>query len=216
MSAEPASPPVVPQASHFGSDEARSQAAHVGMWVFLATEVLLFAALFTAYAVYRVDYPETFRAAREHMKVGIGTANTYLLVTSSICVAFAVWAVRQERTGLATFLLLVAVVLGLGFLTLKGVEYAEHVREGALPGRWYALEEFPRPGASLYFTLYFLLTGVHALHVLVGVSVLAVLTVQTAWGKYSGRYHTPLELGGMYWHLVDIIWLFVWPLLYLV
>lgn len=209
-------PPVVPHARHFGSEAAREQAAQVGMWVFLATEVLLFAALFVAYTVYRYDYPETFRLAREHMKVGIGTVNTYLLVTSSVFVAFAVWAVRRERTGLCTLLLLLAAVLGLAFLALKGVEYAEHVREGALPGRWYRLEEFPRPGAPLYFTLYFAMTGLHALHVTVGVGTLLTLALQTAWGKYGGRYHTPIELGGMYWHLVDIIWLFVWPLLYLV
>ncbi|NOJ94228.1 cytochrome c oxidase subunit 3 family protein [Corallococcus coralloides] len=200
---------------HWGSESARRQAAYLGMWVFIATEVLLFAGLFTAYGVYRSVYPEVFRAAQLTMDVGLGTLNTFILVTSSIVVALAVHAVRGDRPGLGGALLLVAALLGVVFLVVKGVEYAHHVREGGLPGEAYRFTEVPRVGASLFFTLYYLLTGIHALHVTVGVSVLTVLGVRSAAGTFGAGYATPVELGGMYWHLVDVIWLFVYPILYL-
>ena len=212
MSPESAPAPAGP----FGSAEARVAAAHRGMWVFIATEVLLFAALFTSYGVYRLSYPELFVEARTHMNLLYGTINTYVLVTSSVFVALAVWAIRAARPWLSALLLTCAMGLGIVFLVVKGLEYAEHFHEGALPGRWYALEAFPQPGANLYFSLYYLMTGLHAVHVLVGTCVLGVLAFQTATLKFTSEFHTPIELGGMYWHLVDVIWLFVWPLLYLV
>lgn len=200
---------------HWGSESARKQAAHLGMWIFISTEVLLFAALFTAYGVYRSVYPEAWREAQLHMSVGLGTVNTFLLVASSIVVALAVHAVREDRPGLGGALLALAALMGVAFLVLKGVEYAHHVEEGGLPGQWYRMRELQKPGSALFFTLYFLLTGFHALHVTLGVCVLTVLAVQSASGKFSARYTTPVELGGMYWHLVDVIWLFVYPLIYL-
>ena len=203
-------------ADHFGGEGARIAAAHLGMWVFIATEVLLFGALFTSYGVYRLEYPELFHEARTHMSLLYGTFNTYVLVTSSIFVALAIWAIRSSRSWLSALLLSCAMALGIVFMVVKGLEYAEHVREGAMPGHWYALEAFAEPGANLYFSLYYLLTGLHAVHVMIGTCMLGVLAFQTAAGKFSAVFHTPLELGGMYWHLVDVIWLFVWPLLYLV
>lgn len=200
---------------HWGSESARRQAAHLGMWVFISTEVLLFAALFTAYGVYRSVYPEVFREAQHHMDVTLGTVNTFLLVTSSVLVALAVHAVRESRPGLCGALLALAAVMGVVFLVIKGVEYGHHVEEGGLPGDWYRLEDLPETGGSLFFSLYFLLTGFHALHVTVGVCALTVLAVQSASGKFSASYATPVELGGMYWHLVDVIWLFVYPIMYL-
>lgn len=207
--------PVVPHAEHFGDEASRQDAAHLGMWIFLATEVLLFAGLFAAYSMYRLAYPEVFQQARHHMEVTIGTINTYVLVTSSVFVALAIASIRSGRELAASALLACAVLLGITFLSLKGVEYAKHVREGGLPGAHYALHDFAVPGASLYFTLYWIMTGVHSVHVAVGVGVLSVLSFQTLSGKFNARYHTPLELGGMYWHLVDVVWLFLWPLLYL-
>ncbi len=215
MPSEETMRPVVPQAAHFGDEASRQQAAHMGMWVFLATEVLLFAGLFASYALYRLAYPEVFHQAREHMDVKLGTINTYVLVSSSVLVALAVAAIRGRRDLVASGLLLGAALLGVTFLSIKGVEYTHHMHEGALPGAHYALHKFAVPGASLYFTLYWVMTGVHALHVLIGVGVLGVLGLRTAAGDFSAAYHTPVELGGMYWHLVDVVWLFLWPLLYL-
>jgi len=207
--------PVVPHAEHFGDEASRQNAAHLGMWIFLATEVLLFAALFAPYALYRLAYPELFHQAREHMDLTLGTINTYVLVSSSVLVALAVASIRKGRELVASALLVGAVVLGITFLCIKGMEYAHHAKDKALPGAHYAFHQFAVPGASLYFTLYWIMTGVHAVHVTVGVGVLSVLCGQTLSGKFSAAYHTPLELGGMYWHLVDIVWLFLWPLLYL-
>jgi cytochrome c oxidase subunit III len=207
--------PVVPHAEHFGDEASRQDAAHLGMWIFLATEVLLFAGLFAAYALYRLAYPEVFHQGREHMDATLGTINTYVLVSSSVLVALAVASIRRGRQLSASALLAGAVVLGMVFLCIKGMEYTHHARDKALPGVHYAFREFSVPGASLYFTLYWLMTGVHAVHVAVGVGVLSVLSFQTLGGKFNATYHTPLELGGMYWHLVDIVWLFLWPLLYL-
>ncbi|MBU8897293.1 cytochrome c oxidase subunit 3 family protein [Corallococcus sp. H22C18031201] len=202
-------------AEHWGSEAARAHAAHLGMWLFISTEVLLFAALFTTYGVYRSVYPEVWREAQAHMDVTLGTVNTVVLVTSSVLVALAVHATREGRPGTGGALLGLAALLGVTFLVLKGVEYAGHAREGGLPGEWYRLEALPKPGASLFFSLYYLLTGLHAVHVTLGVGVLTVLAVRAAAGGFSASDHTPLELGGMYWHLVDVIWLFVYPILYL-
>ncbi|MCE9670217.1 cytochrome c oxidase subunit 3 family protein [Myxococcus stipitatus] len=207
--------PVVPQARHFGDEASRQDAAHVGMWVFLASEVMLFTALFTAYALYRYAYPDAFHQGRAYMDVGLGTLNTYVLVTSSILVALAITSVRAGRDMRAGMFLLGAWVLGVGFLCIKGMEYAHHAHDGALPGAWYDFDDFAVPGASLFFTLYWVMTGIHAIHVLVGLGVLSTLVVRALSGRFSAAYHTPLELGGMYWHLVDIVWLFLWPLLYL-
>ncbi|WP_338868695.1 cytochrome c oxidase subunit 3 [Myxococcus stipitatus] len=208
--------PVVTQALHFGAEAARQDAAHMGMWVFLASEVMLFTGLFTAYALYRLAYPEVFLHGREHMEVTLGTVNTYVLITSSVFVALGIAFIRRGREWGAGMWFAGAVLLGLTFLTIKGVEYAHHIRDGALPGAHYDFDGFAVPGANLYFTLYWVMTGVHAVHVAVGVSVLSVLVFRTFGGAFGVAYHTPLELGGMYWHLVDLIWLFLWPLLYLV
>jgi cytochrome c oxidase subunit 3 len=202
--------------AHFGDRAARDHAAHLGMWVFLATELLLFTVMFATYALYRADFSLTFREGHRHMAVAIGTANTYVLVTSSVFVALAVAQGRAGSRRICAGLLGVAIALGATFLVLKGIEYAQHVRDGALPGVHYRLSEFARPGASLFFSLYWLMTGVHALHVVIGLGVLISLTVLALRGRFTPDAHGPLEIGGMYWHLVDVIWLFLWPLFYLV
>jgi cytochrome c oxidase subunit 3 len=204
------------RAAHFGDRTARDHAAHLGMWVFLATELLLFTVMFATYALYRADFSSTFREGHRHMAVAIGTANTYVLVTSSVFVALAVAQGRVGSRRLCAALLGVAILLGATFLVLKGIEYAQHVRDGALPGVHYRLSEFQQPGASLFFSLYWLMTGVHALHVVIGLGVLISLTVLALKGRFTADEHGPLEVGGMYWHLVDVIWLFLWPLFYLV
>jgi cytochrome c oxidase subunit 3 len=203
-------------AAHFGDDEARTHAAHLGMWLFLASEVLLFTVMFTAYALYRFDYGPMFHEGRKHMAVGLGTANTYILVSSSVLVALAVERGRSGHRLSCTLLLAGAFLLGAAFLVVKGIEYRQHIIEGALPGYRYRLD-FPRgAGASIFFSLYWLMTGVHALHVVMGMSVLGALAVLAARGRFTPGHHSPLEIGGMYWHLVDVLWLFLWPLFYLV
>jgi cytochrome c oxidase subunit 3 len=202
-------------ADHFATLAQQEQASHLGMWLFLTSEVLLFGALFGLYTGYRLEYAADFAQAVQHNNIAIGTINTALLVTSSFSAAWAVHSARLgSRRGVVTSLA-VTLLLGLGFLVLKLVEYLEHFQAGIYPGALYHSTELPSHGANLFFTLYFFLTGLHALHVVAGLSALAVLAVLGWLGRHTPERHTSLELGVLYWHLVDVIWIFVWPLMYL-
>jgi cytochrome c oxidase subunit 3 len=203
-------------AHHFESLEKQAHAARLGMWLFLATEVLLFTALFAAYAVYRYLFHDSFAEASRHIETWIGLVNTIVLVTSSFTVAMGLHrATRGDGKGTALFFG-VSVLLALVFLGFKAVEYTHHFQEGQLPGRFYTYAEVTGPGASLFFSLYFLITGLHGIHVIIGMTVLAVTAFRAARGAFSVEYHVPVELAGLYWHLVDLIWIFVFPLIYLI
>jgi len=193
----------------------QKDAARLGMWAFLGSEALLFTGLFALYAAYRALYPSEFSAAVAHNDARLGTLNTFILLTSSFTVALSVHEVRMERPRRAALLLLGSVLLGFVFLGVKFTEYAAHFRLGIYPGAAYHFTELTGYGPQVFFTLYFFSTGLHALHVTAGMGVLAWLALSTARGKYTPLYHTPLELGALYWHLVDIIWIFLWPCLYL-
>ncbi len=203
-------------AHHFESLEKQAHAARLGMWVFLATEVLLFTALFAAYSVYRFLFGDTFSQASRHIETWIGAVNTLVLVTSSFTVALGFHrSTRGDGRGTARFFGL-SVLLALVFLGFKAIEYSHHFEEGQLPGRFYTYSAVQGPGASLFFSLYFLITGLHAIHVLIGMTVLAVIGVRAGRGAFTAEYHVPVELAGLYWHLVDVIWIFVFPLIYLI
>jgi cytochrome c oxidase subunit III len=204
--------PLVEQFEDLGKQK---DAARLGMWAFLGSEVLLFAGLFGLYAAYRSLYPREFALAILHNNATIGTVNTFVLLTSSFTVALSVHAVRVQRTRLAALLLGASVVLALVFLALKMTEYAEHFREGIYPGPRYAYHELSGYGVQMFFNLYFLTTGLHAIHVTGGAAVLVYLIFGIRKGRYSHSYDTPVELGALYWHLVDVIWIFLWPCLYL-
>ncbi len=193
----------------------QDHAARLAMWVFLGSEILLFAALFALYACYRAMYPDDFARAADHNNVVIGTINTFVLITSSATVALALWAVRLGLRRLTSGLLIFSIACGVLFLILKGVEYGEHFQEGFYPGEGYRNLELPTPGARLFFSLYYLITGLHAIHVVVGLLVLCWLAVGSLRGQFGPHDHVRFELGTLYWHLVDIVWIFVWPLLYL-
>ena len=195
--------------------EKQTHAARLGMWLFLASELLLFMGLFALYAGYRALYPRDFAAAIAHNSVAIGTAMTVILITSSFTVAAAVGAVRASRPRVAAWLLFLSVAMGLGFLVLKGVEYAQHFREGIFPAGAYHFAALPTFGAKMAFTLYFAMTALHGLHVVVGTGLLLWVGIGAFRGRYWSYDETPVELSGLYWHLVDVIWIFLWPLLYL-
>lgn len=203
-------------AEHFESLDKQQHAVRLGMWVFLGSETLLFAALFALYAAYRAVYPAEFLAASHHNDVTIGTINTVVLISSSFSVAWALHSVRHGARRAGALSLGVTVLLGLVFLGLKLVEYADHFRHGIYPGQLYAFAELPGHGATLFFTLYYFLTGLHALHVLGGMTFLALLIRPVVRARIHQRDHVLLENGALYWHLVDLIWIFLWPLLYLV
>lgn len=200
----------------YDSLERQHVTARLGMWVFLSSESLLFAGLLALYAAYRFLYPAEFRAASAHANLVIGTVNTYILLTSSLTVALAIHATRHGRRRRTVGLLWATIALGLAFDVLKIIEYAQHLAEGLAPGMFYAYDALPSHGVVLYVTLYYLLTGLHALHVTGGVGVLAWLAVRAQRGDFTPQSHIALELGGLYWHLVDLVWIFLWPLLYLI
>jgi len=203
-------------AEQFERPEQQREAATLGMWVFLATEVLFFGGLFAAYTVGRILYPDAFAAASRHTDVLIGSINTALLLTSSLTMALAVRAGKQGHSRAITWLLLATLLLGLGFLGLKGVEYTEDFHEHLVPALNISVEGPYEPQQELFFILYFLTTGLHAIHVTVGVCVIGALIAMNIHGRFSKSYYTPVEIGGLYWHFVDIVWIFLYPLLYLV
>jgi cytochrome c oxidase subunit 3 len=186
-----------------------------GMWVFLATEIMFFGVLFGAYLMLRIGYPEAFAEASRHTRVLLGTPNTGILLTSSLTMALAVDAADTGSRKAVVRYLAITALLGLGFLFVKGYEYSVDFTEHLVPGIDFT---FPGPnahGAELFFYLYFVMTGFHALHLVIGILVVAVI----AWLAARGRFDTdstPIEVTGLYWHLVDIIWIFLYPLLYLV
>lgn len=191
-------------------------AATLGMWLFLGTEVMFFGGLFTAYMVYRVWYPETFGAASRTLDITLGAVNTLVLITSSLSMAFAVRAAATDQRRQLLTLLVITMVLGMVFLGIKGFEYHQKFVEHHVPGLGFHFAGPDPARANLFFSLYFAMTGLHALHMIIGLGVLTVMFVMAARGKFSAAWHTPVEISGLYWHFVDIIWIFLFPLLYLV
>ena len=200
----------------YESLERQHATARLGMWIFLASESLVFAGLFALYAAYRFEYPLEFHRASTHANLVIGTVNTYILLTSSLTMALAIHAARHDHRRRTVALLGATIAFGLAFDVLKVVEYAGHLAEGIAPGTYYTFGELPAHGVVLYVTLYYLLTGLHALHVTGGVAVLVWLAIRAHRGAFTPRSCIALELGGLYWHLVDLVWIFLWPLLYLI
>jgi cytochrome c oxidase subunit 3 len=203
-------------AEHFQDLDQQHQAARLGMWVFLSSETLLFAGLFGLLAGYRIMYTADFLAASHHNSVVIGTANTAILITSSFTAAWALHSVRHGARRMAALCLAATVAFGLSFLGLKAIEYLDHFHHGIYPGIYYRFAELPAHGARLFFTLYYFLTGLHALHVIGGMVFLGLM-IRPVWKRrYTERHHVAVENGVLYWHLVDLVWIFLWPLLYLV
>jgi cytochrome c oxidase subunit 3 len=183
--------------------EVAFESAKLGIWAFLATEVLLFGALFTAYAVFRLKYPGLFHAEHEKLNRLMGAANTVVLITSSLTVALGVDAVRNGKTRLLQLYYGATILLAAVFLGVKYVEYGEKFHHGLYPG------------TNIFFSLYFMLTGLHGIHVILGMGVLGYVLVLARRGRFSASYHTPVEISGLYWHFVDLVWIYLFPLLYL-
>jgi cytochrome c oxidase subunit 3 len=185
----------------------------IGMWLFLFTELILFGGMFIVYAVYRFKYPSEFHLAAKELDTFVGTINTIILLTSSLTVAMSITAIQQGRKYLSMMLVAITLVLGLAFLLNKYFEWMHKFSLGLYP---QSPELLTKPqGEILYFGLYFVMTGLHALHVIIGMVVLAVMGVFIARGTIDDHSYVKLETGGLYWHLVDIIWIFLFPLFYL-
>ncbi|MGI8811913.1 MAG: cytochrome c oxidase subunit 3 [Pyrinomonadaceae bacterium] len=196
--------------------EQQQETAQFGMWVFLATELLLFGALFTAYTVFRYFYPAVFAEASHGLNAVIGTVNTAILIVSSVFVALAVAAVKSGRRKAFLFDLSAAIFLGTAFMALKGYEYYEHYQNNEFPGLAFDYAVPNAPIRQVYFFLYFAMTGLHAIHLTVGILLLVYVLVRAYRQHYSTAYFAPVENAGLYWHFVDIVWIFLYPLLYLI
>ena len=195
----------------------QTEAAHLGMWLFLSTEILFFGGLFAAYVMYRISWPHAFAAGSRELSVAAGSIDTAILLTSSFVMALAVHAAQVGSQRLLAFLLLSAAGIGACFLLVHGYEYYQDVIEHHLPGKGFRYDgPAPDNKVQLFFVLYFCMTGLHSLHVLIGVTALTVLAFKAWRGAYTKEYYNPVEIGGLYWHFVDIVWVFLFPLLYLV
>ncbi|MFT5171277.1 MAG: cytochrome c oxidase subunit 3 [Candidatus Marinamargulisbacteria bacterium] len=202
-------------AHHFDTAEQEFESAKLGMWLFIGQEILFFGALFVAYAVFRSYYPEMFVEAASHLSWKMGALNTVFLITSSLTMVLGVrYAQLGERRKLI-FFLSTTFLFATAFLVVKYFEYMEKIHHGFLPSVWFSgsgtFEELP-----IFFGLYFLMTGLHGLHVLIGMGLIAWLIVRSYKGHFYEDYYTPVEMVGLYWHLVDMIWIFLFPMMYLI
>lgn len=201
---------------HFKDLGQQYSASSFGMWLFLLTEVLFFGGLFTGYIVYRIAYPEGFAAASHHLDILLGGINTAVLISSSLTMVLAVHAARLGQKNRIAGWLAATIGLGLVFLVIKAVEYSHKFHEHLVPGRHFQFHGYDGPGTQLFFSFYFAMTGLHALHMVIGMIILAVLLIKARQGRYTTEYNTPVDMMGLYWHFVDIIWIFLFPLLYLI
>jgi cytochrome c oxidase subunit III len=201
---------------HFADMEQQRESAELGMWVFLITEIMFFGGMFCAYMVYRYMYFQAWEAGSEHMDFWYGTINTVVLICSSLTMALAVRAAQiGQRKALVT-LLIVTMIFGCAFMGIKGVEYHGHWVEHQFPGPNF---QFAGPDAQhvqIFFFLYWAMTGLHALHMLIGVVLVGFITFFAWRGKYGADYYNPVENTGLYWHFVDLVWIYLYPLLYLI
>ena len=204
------------QQHQFDDAAQQYEASALGMWVFLVTEIMFFGGLFTAYVAYRTAYSGAFGAASEHLDLTLGAVNTAVLIASSLTMALAVHSSQVGKRNALMIFLLLTMLFGSVFLGIKAVEYADKFHHGLVPGPYFTYTGPDANQAQLFFSLYFAMTGVHALHMIIGLGILAVLVLQARKGRFGTRYHTPIELTGLYWHFVDIIWIFLFPLLYLI
>ena len=211
---------------HFATEEQQKDAASLGMWVFLGTEIMFFGGMFCSYLVYRYWYYGDFAAGSSSLDLMWGTINTAVLICSSLTVAMAVRCAQVGKQKAIVVYLLLTIVLGLVFLGIKGIEYKQKFDENHVPGlpAFHLAGHIPRHPdvpvnqrhAQIYFSLYFAMTGMHALHMIIGVGLFTFLIYKAYKGVYRPGYYTPVEIGGLYWHFVDIIWIYLFPLLYLI
>ena len=222
---------------HFENMEQQREAGTLGMWVFLVTEIMFFGGMFLAYTLYRSSYPQAFASASNHLDIKLGALNTGVLILSSLTMALAVYFTQIGKRQPQILCLILTLALGLTFLGVKAVEYKDKYDSHLIPG--YLIPSHPfgpeiaeeghaagpheielLPGATirqveLFYWIYFAMTGMHALHMIIGAGLLTYLLIYSLKGWFDPEYHSPVEIIGLYWHFVDIIWIFLFPLLYL-
>lgn len=200
----------------FSDRDQDREASDLGMWVFLTTETLFFGVLFFGYAMARLRFPEAFAAAGRHTDFVLGTANTAVLLTSSLTMALAVRAAALRRRRLGAILLAATAALGIAFLAIKGFEYRSDYLQHLVPGADFSFDAPLRQGAALFFGLYFVMTGVHAVHLAIGIAITVFIAVRLSRKGLAAQTPLSIEIGGLYWHFVDIVWILLYPALYLI
>jgi cytochrome c oxidase subunit 3 len=217
---------------HFETQEQQREAGTFGMWLFLLTEIMFFGGMFFAYLLYRNWYNPAFVAGSNQLKISLGTANTAILITSGFFMALAVWAAEVRKKKQLVIYLVLTTVFGLAFLGVKYFEYKEKFELHHIPGASFDVSQFINPHAyglkeeplapdmaqktQVFFFLYFAMTGMHALHMVIGIVLLFWLTWRANRGEFTAGYVAPIENFALYWHFVDIVWIFLFPLLYLI
>lgn len=201
---------------HFSDAEQQAETAKLGMWIFLLTEVLLFGGLFAFYTIYRAWHPEMFFEAHKYLNVTLGATNTFVLITSSLTMALSIRSMQLNNKKHTIWFLVVTLLLAATFLLIKYFEYSHKFHEGQLPGKYYTFGDIDIANPHIFFSVYFVMTGLHGIHVIVGMIVITWILIRTTKNEFSADYYTPIEMTGLYWHLVDLIWIFLFPLLYLI
>ena len=207
-------------AHHFDNLEQQREAGSLGMWLFLVTEIMFFGGLFTGYIVYRTQHPQAFAIASSTLNWKLGALNTVVLIVSSLTMALAVYFAQMGSRRNQIIFLVATMLLGATFLVVKSFEYADKFKHHHFPGLGFRWEEAVPAGVSthhiqMFYWIYFAMTGLHALHMIIGIGAMLFLIYFAYRGRYTPEYHAPVELTGLYWHFVDIVWIFLFPLLYL-
>lgn len=204
------------QQHHFRDMTQQFEASKIGMWLFLVTEILMFGGLFVGYGIMHGRHPEAFMAAHHHLDRNLGAMNTIVLLVSSFTMVLGVWAAQKgDRKKLIAFLTMTLLLAGV-FLVVKYFEYSHKFHDGLLPGAFYSHQGDTVPGQFLFFSFYFMMTGLHGIHVVLGMVVIAWLIRRAIRGDFHANYYGPVDMVGLYWHLVDLIWIYLFPLMYLI
>lgn len=201
---------------HFSDAEQQRESAKMGMWVFLVTEILLFGGLFVAYGIFRAWYPEMFYNAHKFLDVSLGALNTIVLITSSLTMALAIRSAQLNKKNESIAYLIATLIFAFIFLVVKYFEYSHKIELGQLPGSLYTFVGVEGTNPHIFFGIYFAMTGLHGIHVIIGILAITWVLRKTLKNEFSNQYYTPMEMTGLYWHLVDMIWIFLFPLLYLI
>jgi cytochrome c oxidase subunit 3 len=201
---------------HFETMEQQAEASTLGMWLFLVTEVMFFGGLFMAYLLYRIWYPAAWSEGSLELDIMLGGINTVVLIGSSLTMALAVRAAQTDQRKASIVFLILTMALGMTFLVIKFFEYKHKFETGHVPGPNFHFEGPNAPQVEIFLSLYFAMTGLHALHMLIGFGIMSWILYLAIKGRFSHQWYTPIELAGLYWHFVDIVWIFLFPLLYLV
>jgi cytochrome c oxidase subunit III len=201
---------------HFANEQQQYETATFGMWVFLVTEIMFFGGLFCAYLMYRVQFPDAFIHGSHHLDIKLGGFNTVVLIGSSLTMAMAVHSARINKAKMVAFWMIATMVLGSIFLGVKVIEYTEKWHHGLVPFNFFNHEMADWPQQRIFFSLYFAMTGLHATHMIIGLGIMCYIVREALKGSYTARWYTPVEITGLYWHFVDLVWIFLFPLLYLI